>query len=81
MFSADGTFEDDTSGLVITVAGSGAPVTIERDQITGRWTALEGGLAVPGKVAVNDSRWMFLTRGGTFTSTVSCTVYWRDQWE
>ena len=81
VFSGDGTFEDDTSGLEITVTGSGAPVTIERDTISGRWTALEGGLAVPGKVAVNDSRWMFLTRGGTFTSTVSCTVYWRDQWE
>ena len=81
VFSDNGTFEDDTSGLEITVAGAGGPVTVERDPITGRWTATEGGLPVPGKVSVNDSRWMFLTRGGTFTSDVACTVYWRDQWE
>lgn len=81
VFSADGTFTDVTSGLAITVTGSAAPVTVSRDSVTGRWSAVESGAAVPGKISVNDSRWMFLTVGGTFTSTVSCTVYWRDQWE
>ena len=81
VFAGDGVFTDDTSGLALTIAGSGAPVTVERDSLTGRWTALEGGVAVPGKVSANDSRWMFLTVGGTFTSTVSCTVTWRDSWE
>lgn len=81
VFSADGTFTDNTSGLAITVTGSGAPVTVARDTTTGRWTALEGGSPVPGKLSIADPRWIFLTRGGTFTSTVSCTVYWRNQWE
>ena len=81
VFIDNGTFEDDTSGLSITVAGAAAPVTIERDTITGRWTALEGAAAVPGKVSVNDSRWMFLTRGGTVSADVGVHVYWRDQFE
>ena len=81
VFSADGTFTDDTSGLAITIAGSANAVTVERDSVTGRWTATEAGSPVPGKVTVSDSRWIFLTRGGTFTSTVSVTVSWRDQWE
>ena len=81
VFAGDGSFTDDESGLVMTVAGSGAPVTVQRDATTGRWTAIEGGLAVPGKVSVDDTRWMFLTVGGTFTSTVAVDVTWRDQWE
>ena len=81
VFSGNGSFTDDTSGLSLTVSGAAGPVTVQRDEVTGRWTATEGGSPVPGKVAENDSRWMFLTRGGTFTSTVSTTVYWRDQWE
>ena len=81
VFSSNGTFTDVTSGLAMTVAGSAAPVTVERDATTNRWTATEGGSAVPGKIAVNDSRWMFLTRGGTATTTVSCTVTWRDSYE
>ena len=81
VFAGDGTFTDVTSGLAMTVTGSGGAVTVERDSVTNRWTVLEGGLPVPGKIAVNDSRWMFLTRGGTATTTVSCTVTWRNSYE
>ena len=81
VFAGDGVFTDVTSGLTMTVTGSGGAVTVERNALTGRWTALEGGVPVPGKIAVIDSRWMFLTRGGTATTTVSCTVSWRDSWE
>ena len=80
LFSSNGSFTDNSSGLAVVVAGAAAPVTVSRDIITGRWGATESGSPVPNKVTVTDPRWIYLTSGGTYTTTVSVTVSWRDQW-
>ena len=80
VFAGDGYFEDDTSGLRVTISGSGSPVTVSRDATTGRWRVLESGSDAPGLATWNDRRVMYLTKGGTFTSTVSVGVTWRRQY-
>lgn len=79
-FAGDGVFTDNSSGLTCTVAGSAGTVTVQRDATTGRWTATEGGSPVPNKVTFADPRGVYLTKGGTATTTVSVTVKTRDQW-
>lgn len=80
VFAADGYFEDDTTGLRVTVSGSGGtPVTVARDATTGRWRVTQSGSDAPGLASWNDRRVMVLTKGGTFTSTASVTVQWRNQ--
>lgn len=80
VFAGDGTFTDDTTGLTVTVSGSASAVTIARDTLSGRWRVTQSGSDAPGLATWNDSRVMVLSKGGTFTSTVSVDVSWRDQW-
>lgn len=80
VFSGDGSFTDDTTGLTVTVSGSASAVTVARDTTSGRWRVTQSGSDAPGLATWNDSRVMVLSKGGTFTSTVSVDVSWRDQW-
>lgn len=80
LFASDGYFEDDDSGLRVTVSGSASAVTVARSATSGRWTVVQSGSSAPGLATWNDNRVMMLTRGGTFSATVSTTVSWRDQY-
>lgn len=80
VFAGDGYFEDDTTGLRVTVSGSSSAVTVGRDATSGRWRVTQSGSDAPGLASWNDNRVMVLSKGGTFTSTVSTELSWRDQY-